>query len=102
MKTAILIIDVLQDFFKGGRLKDHREKLTKSINELVGIGREKRLPIIWVRQEFKDDLSDAFLAMRKNNDKITIQGTAGCQLLPELDRHKDDYEIIKKTGVNNF
>ena len=31
MKTAILIIDVLQDFFKGGRLKDHREKLTKSI-----------------------------------------------------------------------
>ncbi len=96
MKTAILIIDVLQDFFKGGRLKDHREKLTKSINELVGIGREKRLPIIWVRQEFKDDLSDAFLAMRKNNDKITIQGTAGCQLLPELDRHKDDYEIIKK------
>ena len=62
----------------------------------MGIGREKRLPIIWVRQEFKDDLSDAFLAMRKNNDKITIQGTAGCQLLPELDRHKDDYEIIKK------
>lgn len=96
MKAAVLIIDVLQDFFKEGRLKDHREKLATSINELVSIGREKELPIIWVRQEFKDDLSDAFLAMRKNGNKITIENTEGCQLLPELDRQENDYEVIKK------
>ena len=96
MKTAILIIDVLQDFFQDGRLKDHREKLATSINELVSIGREKGLPIIWVRQEFKDDLSDAFLSMKKSGEKITIENTKGCQLLPELNRQKNDYKVIKK------
>jgi len=96
MNAAILIIDMLQDFFEEGRLMNHRKKLTTSINELVNIGRENNLPIIWVRQEFKDDLSDAFLAMKKSGNKITIENTAGCQLLPELDYEEKDHEIIKK------
>ena len=96
MKAVVLIIDVLQDFFKKGRLKDHQEKLTTSINELVDIARDKGLPIIWVRQEFKDDLSDAFLEMKKSGKKRTIEGTDGCQLLPELNHRENDYEIIKK------
>jgi nicotinamidase-related amidase len=96
MKAAIIIIDVLQDFFREGRLKQHRKKLVKSINGLVSIGRERDLPIIWIRQEFKDDLSDAFLALRKSGNKITIENTEGCQLLPELDRQESDHEIVKK------
>ena len=96
MKATIIIIDVLQDFFREGRLKKNREKLVKSINELVNIGRERGLPVIWVRQEFKDDLSDAFLALRKSGSKITIENTEGCKFLPELDRQKSDYEILKK------
>jgi nicotinamidase-related amidase len=96
MKAAVLIIDVLQDFFKEGRLKDHRNQLATCINELVQVARDNGLPIIWVRQEFKDDLSDAFLAMKKSGHKITIAGTEGCQLLPEIHREKDDDEIVKK------
>ena len=96
MKPAILIIDVLQDFFRQGRLKDHREQLVNAINDLVRIGREKNVPIIWVRQEFEDDLSDAFLAMKKSGRKITIKNTEGCQLLPELSRIAHDHEVVKK------
>ena len=96
MKAGIIIIDVLQDFFREGRLKQHRKKLVKSINELVSIGREKGLPLLWIRQEFKDDLSDAFLALRKSGNKITIENTEGCQLLPELNRQASDHEIVKK------
>lgn len=96
MKPAILIIDVLQDYFKEGRLKDHRENLSRSINELVDLARQKSLPIIWVRQEFKDDLSDAFLDMKKRGQKITIAGTEGSKILPELHYSDGDNEIIKK------
>lgn len=96
MKAAIIIIDVLQDFFREGRLKEHREQLVKSINELVNIGRERDLPIIWVRQEFKDDLSDAFLALKKSGNKITIENTEGAKFLPELDRQESEHEIVKK------
>lgn len=96
MKSVIIIIDVLQDFFNEGRLKKNQEKLAKSINELVNIGRERGLPIIWVRQEFKDDLSDAFLALRKSGNKITIENTEGCKFLAELNQQEGDHEIIKK------
>jgi len=96
MKTAILIIDMLQDFFRDGRLKDHRGDLAKSINGLAENGREKNLPVIWFRQEFKEDLSDAFLALRKTGTALTIENTNGCRLLPELNKLEDDYEIVKK------
>lgn len=96
MKTALLIIDLLQDFFKEGLLADHRKNLTASVNELVDMAHQQKIPVIWVRQEFKADLSDAPLYNRKNNKPITIIGTDGCKLLPELHREKDDYEIVKK------
>jgi len=96
MKKALLIIDLLNDFFKGGLLAEHRQKLTTSVNELIDVMREKNMPIIWVRQEYKADLSDAPLYNRKNNKSITIKGTDGCQFLPELHHEENDYEIIKK------
>jgi nicotinamidase-related amidase len=58
--------------------------------------RRNGLPVFWVRQEFAPDLSDAFLEMRANNVSITIAGTAGCELLPELDRLPEDFVIVKK------
>ncbi len=96
MKAAILIIDVLQDFFKEGRLKEHQNKLTSNINNLTEFARSKDIPVIWVRQEFKEDLSDAFLNMRKENFRVTIENTPGSQLLPELTVKPSDKEVIKK------
>lgn len=96
MKLAIIVIDVLEDFFKEGRLKDNRPNMVKNINELTSFARDHKVPIIWVRQEFKKDLSDAFLAYRKNNTAITIEGTPGAQLLSELIKDSSDYEVIKK------
>lgn len=95
-KPALLIIDMSQDFFRVGRLHELRVNLSRSINELVSHFRKGKLPIIWVRQEFEPDLSDAFLSMRRDGTRITIKGTGGELLLPELDFHKDDFVVIKK------
>ncbi|MFA6306555.1 MAG: cysteine hydrolase [Patescibacteria group bacterium] len=109
MKKALLIIDLQQDLFKEGLLAEHRQKLAASVNELVDVAHELNVPVIWVRQEYKADLSDAPLYNKKNNKPTTIEGTEGCQLLPELHRKKDDHEIIKKrysaffnTGLHNL
>ena len=96
MKKALLIIDLLNDFFKEGLLAEHRQKLATAVNELVDAAREENIPIIWVRQEYKADLSDAPLYNRKNNKPITIVETEGCQLLPELHCEESDHEIVKK------
>ena len=93
---ALLVIDMLEDFFREGFLKDIRAEITQSINKLVFECRSRDVPVIWVRQEFKEDLSDAFPIMRKQNIHITIAGTQGSQILPELDRLETEHEIVKK------
>ena len=94
--TALLIIDMLEDFFTEGPLRSERKHLTSQINGLIGWARNTKIPVMWVRQEFRDDLTDAFPAMRKRDIKITIQGTPGCQILSELDRKLEDVEVVKK------
>lgn len=96
MKKALLIIDLLNDFFKKGLLAEHRQKLATSVNELVDTAHEQNIPVIWVRQEYKADLSDAPLYNKKHNKPITLENTEGCQLLPELHREESDHEIVKK------
>ena len=93
---ALLVIDMLEDFFRDGFLKDIRVEITSSINKLVVECRAREVPVIWVRQEFKEDLSDAFPIMRKQNIHITIAGTQGSQVLSELDRLETEHEIVKK------
>jgi nicotinamidase-related amidase len=95
-RPVLTIIDMLNDYFREGRLAEARPALTNAINQLVAFARQKDFPVIWVRQEFKPDLSDAFLAIRNSRQPITIQGTYGCQILDELDRQPHDHLIIKK------
>jgi nicotinamidase-related amidase len=94
--AALLVIDMLNDFFAEGPLAAKRSALVDCINELVALFRRRDLPIIWVRQEFAPDLHDAFLALRDAGTAVTIAGTAGCQILPELDVRPGDRIVVKK------
>jgi nicotinamidase-related amidase len=91
-----LIIDMLNDFFRQEALAARRADLVHAINDLIALFRERRWPIIWVRQEFAPDLSDAFLVLRDTDTAITIAGTDGCQILPELDVRVGDRIVVKK------
>ena len=95
-RSVFLVIDVLNDFFHNQPLAGRRRELVGAINQLARSFRESGQPIIWVRQEFKPDLSDAFLEMRKEHIHITIKGTEGSQILPELDVQPVDAVIVKK------
>ena len=95
-QPVLLVIDMLNDFFREGLLAERRDELVRSINELVALFRSHNLPVIWIRQEFAPDLSDAFLVMRERGLAITIAGTDGCKILPELDYLSTDPVIVKK------
>lgn len=95
--VALLVIDMLNDFFRQHAvLAACRNELVKSTNQLISAFRAHAQPVYWVRQEFAPDLSDAFVTMRKRGIRITIAGTDGCEILPELDRFPSDIVIIKK------
>jgi nicotinamidase-related amidase len=96
-KMALLIIDMLNDFFRQhAHLAEQRPRLVAAINTLVEAFRQHGQPVLWIRQEFAPDLHDAFLEMRKHNLHVTIAGTDGCELLPELDQRPTDKTIVKK------
>src|SRR5215470_943223 len=66
LKPALLIIDMLVDFLAEWPEVD-RAQLVDAIRTLVKGCRAAGRPIIWVRQEFEPDLSDAFRDMRRRN-----------------------------------
>jgi nicotinamidase-related amidase len=95
-QPVLLVIDLLNDYFQDGQLKNLKADLVNSVNRLTGLFRRLDFPIIWIRQEFSEDLHDAFLEMRKRDLRVTIEGTEGAKLLKELDKPPGEYELIKK------
>ncbi len=95
MRPALIVIDMLNDSWIA-RDEMRQEPLVRAINELVAIMRDQSHPVIWVRQEFEPDLSDAFPEMRARQIRVTIKGTEGCQLLPSLAVAPADPVIVKK------
>ena len=97
MKAALIVVDMLNDFFERSPvLAMQRSQLVAGTNLLARTFRSNGLPVFWVRQEFAPDLHDAFLEMRASKVSITIAGTAGCELLPELEHFPADPVIVKK------
>lgn len=96
MRPVFLFVDLLEDFFQSPPLSQRRNVIANAANDLLRIARSLSAPVIWVRQEFEDDLSDAFLSMRRTGRRVTIKGTKGCELLSELQKQHADHEIVKK------
>lgn len=94
-RRALVVIDMLHDFLDGWE-PDRRDKLVGAINELVSLARSASVPVIWIRQEFEPDLSDAFPEMRMRGIRSVIRGTSGCEILSELDVAPSDEVIVKK------
>ena len=96
LRPAIFVIDMLNDCFGHAELDRLRASLCSSINRLTALARAKGFPVIWVRQEFEPDLSDAFLDMKRESIRMFIRGTRGPLILDELVRCESDIEIVKK------
>lgn len=88
---------MLVDFFdRQAALSSQRARLVAGINQLAQSFRTMDQPVIWVRQEFRPDLSDGFLEMKRHGIKVAIAGTEGCRILPELEQSANDHVIVKK------
>jgi nicotinamidase-related amidase len=91
----LLVIDMLVDFLDRWPAAE-RAALVAAIRAVVDAFRAAGRPVLWVRQEFAPDLTDAFLEMRRDNIRITIAGTPGSRIIPELAPGPDDLHVIKK------
>lgn len=95
MTVALMIIDMQIDALEA-LPPESVDQLVDRQNRLAQAFRARGLPVILVRGEFKADLSDAFLEMRRRQIAVSIEGTPGAALHPGIDRDESDIEIVKK------
>lgn len=95
MTACLLNIDPTIDCL-GHLAASDADRITTGTNELVGLFRSSKRPILWVRQEFEPDLSDAFLEMRQRSIRAHVAGTPGAKFDPRLDVGEADVVMIKK------
>jgi nicotinamidase-related amidase len=93
---AILVVDMVGDMFSHETLRRQRPSLVSAINMLTEVGREAGHLVVWVRQEYEADLSDAPLQFKRGGIHIAIAGTAGAELLSELNVSPRDHLVVKK------
>src|SRR5258708_5753596 len=91
----VTIMDVMVDFRDRWAAQD-RGALVAAIGARADTFRAAGHPVVWVRQEFAPDLSDAFREMRRDNIRVTIKGTDGSRIIPELVPGTDDLQVVKK------
>ena len=95
VQPMLLIIDMLVDFLDRWPVAE-RVTMVAAIQRLAEAFHTAGRPVVWVRQEFAPDLSDAFGEMKRDNIRVTIKGTEGARIIPELAPRADDLEVIKK------
>ena len=101
-KTALLIID-MQRFTleKGGPSETYGAlELVPKINKLTGICRRINIPVIYLCQSNRADLSDIgllkdFKKISLENELEHLEGKRGVELYPGLDVKPEDYIITK-------
>jgi nicotinamidase-related amidase len=93
---AILVVDMVGDMFSHETLSQQRPSLVSAINTLTEAGRKAGHLVVWIRQEHEADLSDAPLQFKRRGIHIAIAGTAGAELLPELNVSPRDHLVVKK------
>lgn len=94
-KNCLVVIDLQNDFLERLGDEDRAHVICKT-NQLIEIFRVFRCPVVWVKQSFRPDLSDAFLEMRDRKISVVIEGTLGAEIYSELARHEADKVVTKK------
>ena len=94
-KTAILIVDMLNDFCKpGGRMVlEDGYLVVEPIRRLVAAGRKHGIPIIWICQKYRMDKYDRVTEKRVGT---CYEGTWGCEQIEELPILPEDYVVHKR------
>jgi len=84
-RTALLVIDLLEDFLRAWDAPG-RARLLRATNELIGMARERDVPVIWVRQEFEEIGARAVILAGVN--------THACVRMTAIDAYQRDFEVI--------
>ncbi|MDD1683554.1 MAG: cysteine hydrolase [Methanoregula sp.] len=104
-KTALLIIDMQNDFVLEGKplkVAGAREVIPK-IQTVLAEFRKRSLPVFHVLRVHRPDGSDVEITRKELFAKspFAVEGTKGAAVIDELSPHKDEY-VLTKTRMSAF
>ncbi|MEA1904910.1 MAG: isochorismatase family cysteine hydrolase [Candidatus Hadarchaeota archaeon] len=92
VKTAVLVIDMINDFVTGKLGSERARKIVPDVKKLVGSARSKGLPVIYVCDSHIPGV-DAELSLWGDH---AIAGTKGAEIVPELEPRDGGYVLRKR------
>lgn len=100
MKTALMIIDMQNDFILPGAPAEipGAVKIIPKIVELLDFFRINKMPVFHIIREYRPDGSDIENFRRDdflNRDKYLVPGTHGAEIVDELKPSQGEYVIVK-------
>ncbi len=96
MKKAIIVVDMINDFVTGKLGSIRAQKIVPNVAALVGRARSQGIPVIYLR--------DAHTPTDREMDiwgEHAMKGTAGSEIIPELEPEKADI-VIEKRWYSGF
>lgn len=91
--TAVIVIDMLNDFVTGKLEAKRAQHIIPNLKKLVETAREKNVPVIYSNDaHYPQDIE-----VTRKWGKHAIKGTKGAEVIPDLRPAKTDYTVEKRT-----
>jgi nicotinamidase-related amidase len=92
MKTAIIVIDMLNDFVTGSLKCERAPRIIPNIQRLLNFARKRGMPVIYTNDTHLPGIDEEFELWPQH----AVVGTKGAEVIDELKPRKGDYVIQKR------
>ena len=92
VKTALVVIDMINDFVTGIFKNERAEKIIPNVKQLLNFARENKIPVVYVNDAHLPNIDIEFDVWGQH----AVAGTWGAQVVDELKPEKDDFVLQKR------
>jgi len=92
MKTAVLVIDMINDFVTGVFKNERATKIIPNIKRLLEFSRKQGVPIIYATDAHLPNVDTEFEVWGPH----AVKGSWGAKIIDELKPEKGDFRVLKR------
>jgi len=92
METAVIVIDMINDFVSGVFKNDRAAKIIPNIKALLNHARRTKVPIVYATDAHLPNVDPEFDVWGSH----AIAGTWGAEIIDELKPQKGDFHVLKQ------
>jgi nicotinamidase-related amidase len=92
VKTAVIVIDMINDFVTGVFKSDRAAKIIPNIKASLDYTRKQKVPIVYATDAHLPNVDPEFDVRGSH----AVAGSRGAEIIDELKPHKGDFRVLKR------